>query len=91
MNDTSPLPPTERRKNSLGNSVEVCLKLYFQRLGNEQPADLYRMVINETETALFKTVMEQTGGNQTKAAEYLGITRATLRKKLKQYGLNGDK
>lgn len=83
----SPIPLTERRKQPLRASVETCLKIYLKKLGNDQPNDLYRMVVGETEHALLKTVMDYTSGNQSKAAECLGISRGTLRTKLKQFGL----
>lgn len=47
------------------------------------------MVLGEVEPPLFRAVMDYTQGNQTRAAEILGINRATLRKKLKQYRLLG--
>ncbi len=78
----------ERRQNSLKSSVETCLKLYFDNLNGEKVNSLYKMVIEETEYALFKTVLQHTEGNQSKAAECLGITRGTLRKRLKHYHLN---
>ncbi|MBN1377768.1 MAG: hypothetical protein JXA04_00880 [Gammaproteobacteria bacterium] len=81
---------TERRKQPLRASVTTCLKLYLNKLGHNKPSELYRMVITETEYALFKTVLEYTGGNQSKAAEYLGISRGTFRKKMKQCGLNAS-
>ena len=43
--------------------------------------------MSEVELPLFRTVLEHTDGNQSQAAEILGINRATLRKKLKQYQL----
>ena len=49
---------------------------------------LYQMVISETEQPLLETVMLQTRGNQSKAAQILGISRSTLRKKLAQYDLD---
>jgi Fis family transcriptional regulator len=49
------------------------------------------MVVSETEYALFKTVLEYAHGNQSKAAEYLGISRGTFRKKLKQCQLHTGK
>lgn len=82
---------TERRRQPLRASVTTCLKIYLNKLGNNKPNKLYRMVINETEYALLKTVLEYTNGNQSKAAEYLGISRGTFRKKMKQCGLDGDK
>jgi len=45
--------------------------------------------MGEVEKPLFRTVMDYTGGNQSQAAEILGINRGTLRKKLKSYKLLG--
>lgn len=71
----------------LRTSVQTALETYFADLNGHAPGDLYRMVINEVERPLFETVMLHARGNQTKAAEILGLNRSTLRKKLKQYGL----
>jgi len=46
------------------------------------------MVISEVELPLLKAVMNYARGNQSKAAEVLGINRSTLRKKLEKYDLN---
>ena len=45
------------------------------------------MVLREVERPLLEVVMQQTNGNQSRAAEVLGINRNTLRKKLKLYEL----
>lgn len=63
------------------------LERYFDALEGEQPCDLYRMVIRETEQALLQYVLAHTGGNQCRAAELLGMNRGTLRKKLDFYGI----
>ncbi|RRQ21421.1 helix-turn-helix domain-containing protein [Thiohalobacter thiocyanaticus] len=49
------------------------------------PSDGPTDVINEVEPVMLETVMQYAGGNQTHAAEILGINRSTLRKKLRQY------
>jgi len=46
--------------------------------------------MGEVEKPLFRTIMDYTDGNQSQAAEILGINRGTLRKKLKHYKLLGD-
>jgi Fis family transcriptional regulator len=51
-------------------------------LDGEKPSGLYRMVIRQTEHALLDTVMQECGGNQSRAAEWLGISRGNLRNKL---------
>ena len=52
------------------------------------PGNLYEMVLGEVEQPLLKAVLDFTRGNQSKAADVLGINRGTLRKKLKEYGLH---
>jgi len=45
-------------------------------------------VLSEVEAPLLDIIMQHTRGNQTRAANMLGINRGTLRKKLKKYGMN---
>ncbi len=67
--------------------TEDALRTYFKNLNGHNPGDLYGLVLREVEQPLFKAVLEHTGGNQSRAADILGINRGTLRKKLKSYGL----
>jgi Fis family transcriptional regulator len=72
----------------LRDQVHTALQIYLAQLdGHPLPDNLYKMVLQEVEHPLLQTVMHYTGGNQSKAADILGIDRSTLRKKLKQYGL----
>ena len=71
----------------LAEAVRQALERYFEHLDGHAPGELYRMVIEEVERPMLECVMRHCGGNQTRAAEHLGINRGTLRKKLKQYGL----
>lgn len=69
---------------------EIVAKLmheYFSTLDGQPAKSLYEMVIKEVERGLFKTVMHHTGGNQSKAAAWLGLARGTLRKRLAEYEL----
>ncbi|MFK8052118.1 MAG: DNA-binding transcriptional regulator Fis [Woeseiaceae bacterium] len=68
--------------------TESALQDYFVKLNGTIPGDLYGMVLSEVERPLFQKVMEYTDGNQSRAAEILGINRGTLRKKLKTYALD---
>lgn len=79
----------QSRNRLLKSFTEDALSSYFKNLNGHQPADIYRLVIGEVEPPLFRAVMDYTKGNQTLASEILGINRATLRKKLKQYDLRG--
>ncbi len=67
--------------------VEKAVRRYFADLNGHNPGDLHPMVMREVEAPLLRTVMDHVAGNQTRAAEILGINRSTLRKKLSLYGL----
>jgi len=78
----------ERRKQPLCACIRSSLELYFKDLDGHHANNVYQMVLSEVEKPLLEVVMNQTRGNQTKAAELLGINRSTLRKKLELYQLN---
>jgi len=69
--------------------IEAELERYFAMLDGQTPAALHKLVIGEAEQALLACVLRHAGGNQSRAAQYLGINRGTLRKKLREYGLDG--
>lgn len=79
---TRPVPPPP-----LSKAVETSLQHYFDHLNGEMPTGLHQMVIHEVEKALFESVMQLTDGNQSRAAEVLGINRNTLRSRLNKFGL----
>lgn len=61
---------------------------YFEQLGNDDlVTNLYEVVIGQVEAPLLKAVLRHHGDNQTRASTMLGLSRGTLRKKMKQYGL----
>ncbi len=72
----------------LRTCVEHALSNYFSHLGDTIPTKLYELVLAEVEGPLLAVVLRQTRGNQTKAAQMLGLSRGTLRKKLKQHNLD---
>ena len=63
------------------------MKKYFAALGDTDPANVYELVMAEVEPELLKAVMRYTNNNQSKAANVLGLNRATLRKKLHKYNI----
>ena len=69
-------------KKTLEESVRETLDQYFKDLGGAEPHSVYDMVIHTVEKPLLDVVMRQAEGNQSKAAEWLGINRNTLRRKL---------
>lgn len=76
---------TNNTSPSLAKHVRESLNVYFATLEGEKPVDLYKMVFEEIEMHLFAAVMDHTGNNQSRASEMLGISRSTLRAKLKKY------
>jgi Fis family transcriptional regulator len=77
----------ERRKQPIRRSVTSAIELYLDDMSGHEVTDLYRVVLSEVEPAILAVVMKHVDGNQSEAAEMLGISRGTLRKKLKLYGL----
>jgi Fis family transcriptional regulator len=77
------------RNKPLSCLTDEALHSYFANLNGHKPGDLYQLVMGEVEKPLFRAVLTYTNGNQSEAAEILGINRGTLRKKLKAYKLQG--
>lgn len=72
-------------KCELADSVKLSVEQYFKDLDGEAPHAVYDMVLGCIEKPLLEFIMHHAGGNQSKAAEILGLNRNTLRKKLQQY------
>ena len=71
----------------LANSVKLSLEQYFKDLDGQPPHAVYDMVLSCIEKPLLEHIMQHASGNQSKAAEILGLNRNTLRKKLQQYNI----
>lgn len=74
-------------KENIQDVVKRSLEKYFKDLGELQPSNVYDMVVVTVEKPIFEAVMARADGNQSLAAEILGINRNTLRKKLQQHGM----
>lgn len=73
--------------SELSACVRKMMKQYFKDLDGEDPTNIYDMVVANVERPLLEVVMHQARGNQTRAADLLGLNRNTLRKKLTQHGI----
>jgi len=73
--------------NEICRSVEKSLEEYFRKLDGEPPHGIYDMVIANVERSLITSIMHRAGGNQTNAADMLGLNRNTLRSKLSKYNI----
>ena len=71
----------------IADSIRQAMTQYFHDLDGEAPAAVYDMVLARVEKPLLEIVLDSAGGNQTRAAEVLGLNRNTLRKKMKLYQL----
>ena len=76
------------RENELTSTVRKVMRQYFKDLDGEKASGIYDMVVLAVEKPMLEVVMFQAQGNQTRAAELLGMNRNTLRKKLQQHGLD---
>ena len=91
MSDASQDPPGDAGQGASARPLAQCVSDamadYFDALGDEETTGLYQMVMREVERPLLLSVLERTGGNQSAAAHLLGMSRGTLRKKLREHGL----
>lgn len=71
----------------LRDHVASSVRRYLDDLDGHGTDNLYQVALREFEIPLFLEVLEHCDGNQSRAATMLGIHRATLRKKLREYGI----
>ena len=74
-------------ESEMARVVRKAIDVYFRDLDGERASGVYDMVINCVEKPLLESVLHRVRGNQTHAAEMLGINRNTLRKKMKAHGI----
>ena len=74
-------------KESIQEVVQKSLEDYFNDLGEQKPTNIYDMMLLTVEKPILQVVMTRAEGNQSHAAQMLGINRNTLRKKWQEHGL----
>ncbi len=74
-------------KKHIDACVRESLEQYFKDLHGAEPHSMHGMVIATVEKPLLDVVMKYAEGNQSKAAEWLGLNRNTLRRKLLDHKL----
>lgn len=82
------IPP--QNQPALKEVVSKVVRRYLHDFGQSQSSNLHEMLLAEVEPALLQEVLKHCRGNQSRAADVLGINRATLRKKLLQYRISPD-
>jgi Fis family transcriptional regulator len=74
-------------KKNIQDCIKDNLEGYFHDLRGAEPHAVYDMVVNAVERPMLEVVMLRAEGNQSKAADWLGINRNTLRRKLLEHKL----
>jgi Fis family transcriptional regulator len=74
-------------RKAIDESVRASVEQYFKDLRGAEPGDLHPLFIAAAEKPLLDVVMRHAEGNQSKAADWLGINRNTLRRKLLDHKL----
>jgi Fis family transcriptional regulator len=72
---------------ALETIVEMKISRFLDQIGTYYPEDLHALLLNKCEKPIMQQILHRVGGNQVQAAAILGINRNTLRKKIKQYGI----
>ena len=78
---------TRALDSSLSETVRRVLQEYLETLGDNEASNVNRIVLDEVERPMLEIMMRYTHGNQSRAAQCMGINRATLRTKLKRHNL----
>ena len=74
-------------KKHIEDAVRASMQSYFDDLNGTEPNNLHELVIRVVEKPLLEVVMQRAEQNQSRAAEWLGLNRNTLRKKLLDHKL----
>ena len=74
-------------KNHIEECVRNSLEGYFRDLRGTEPDGMYDMMVRVMEKPLLEVVMQHADNNQSRAAQWLGLNRNTLRKKLLEHKL----
>ena len=77
------------RENELASTVRRVMKQYFKDLDGEKCTGIYEMVVCAVERPMLEVVMFQAQGNQTRAAELLGLSRFGLQKMIRRLKIEG--
>ena len=88
VSDTSDSANTTEKISQLSHAVKHSIRRYLYELDGAKPNNMYDLVLQQIEQPLFEAILEHTKGNQSRAAEMLGLNRGTLRKKLRSYNLH---
>ena len=72
----------------LGENVKDAMDRYFKDMDGHEPTNLHDLVMSQVEKPLIESVIDNTRGNISRAAQLLGLNRGTLRNRMQKYGLD---
>lgn len=84
------MPSKNRNKNkiTLGKCLHRGIKRYFKDMKGADPQNIHEKIVTEVEKHLIEYVINYTNGNRSRAANILGLSRSTLRKKIGQHQIS---
>ena len=74
-------------KKAIDECIRASVEQYLKDLRGAEPDALHELFLGAAERPLLEVVMRHAEGNQSKAADWLGINRNTLRRKLLDHKL----
>ena len=74
-------------KNAIDDCMRASVEQYFKDLRGAEPDALHDLFLGAAERPLLEVVLRHAEGNQSRAADWLGINRNTLRRKLLDHKL----
>ena len=74
-------------KKKIDECIRESLNAYFHDMEGEEPTGMYDMLLSTVEKPVLEVVMQRAEQNQSRAADWLGLNRNTLRKKLLEHKL----
>jgi Fis family transcriptional regulator len=80
--------PNQTGTVALHDAVANTVRYYLSGGHGNSTDPLYDLVIKQAEKPVLEAVLRETKGNQSKAALMLGLSRGTLRKKIREHGIS---
>jgi Fis family transcriptional regulator len=82
----------KKSKNTpLRDEVRKTIRQFLLDMDSTEPEHVYRKLLSEVEPPLIEEILLYTRGNQSRAARILGMTRNTLRTRIRRYGIQQGK